>query len=533
MPYSFPHQLLKLRTEKQLSQAELATRLFVSRQAVSKWENGDAEPSIDKLILLAKVFNVSLDRLILGTNDFNQPVVKLNNIVKTFNSPVLNSLDLTIHNNERIALLGSNGAGKTTLVKIIEGALKPNKGTVKWYFSKNDSLNIMSQENILIPTLKVKEQIILTAAITKVGSKQRINYLLDQFKLSSQQNTIIAKLSGGQKRRLSLLLSVLRQSKLLILDEPTVGMDLKSIDYFWHFIEKVSGSILVITHDFNQIENSFPVFCSLKMAKSLKTSLLRKSTNIIRQSNNGIVNTIVRSFLMSIIAIQLKQVLRNRRFFLFTILLPGIWYVFMIQVASTSLPATGNFQLALLLLALLMGILGNSIVTFSKRICSNKDFYILQSHISHYSLWNYLFSQLITQVIINLFITIVIMILAIFLHTIEFNFITITSILLTNIIGIYLSVIGFAIGLSFDAPTVDAAGTPILFIIATFIIPWKHLLPANSFINFFTNVQKLFPTYYLYAGLDHLSVSHLGLLFVTAIITLLPWLSFIYRKLIN
>ena len=264
MSYSFPHQLLKLRTEKQLSQAELATRLFVSRQAVSKWEYGDAEPSIDKLILLAKVFKVSLDRLILGTNDFNQPLVKLNNIVKTFNSPVLNSLDLTIHNNERIALLGSNGAGKTTLVKIIEGALKPNEGTVKWYFNKNDSLNIMSQENILIPTLKVKEQIILTAAITKVDSKQRINYLLDQFKLSSQQNTIIAKLSGGQKRRLSLLLSVLRQSKLLILDEPTVGMDLESIDYFWHFIEKVSGSILVITHDFNQIDKFFSRVLLLK-----------------------------------------------------------------------------------------------------------------------------------------------------------------------------------------------------------------------------------------------------------------------------
>ena len=264
MSYSFPHQLLKLRTEKQLSQAELAKRLFVSRQAVSKWENGDAEPSIDKLILLAKVFKVSLDRLILGTNDFNQPLVKLNNIVKTFNTPVLNNLDLTIHNNERIALLGSNGAGKTTLVKIIEGALKPNEGTIKWYFNKNNSLNIMSQENVLIPTLKVKEQIILTAAITKVDSKQRINYLLDQFKLSSQQNTIVAKLSGGQKRRLSLLLSVLRQSKLLILDEPTVGMDLESIDYFWHFIEKVSGSILVITHDFNQIDKFFSRVLLLK-----------------------------------------------------------------------------------------------------------------------------------------------------------------------------------------------------------------------------------------------------------------------------
>lgn len=264
MPYSFPHQLLKLRTEKHLSQAELATRLFVSRQAVSKWENGDAEPSIDKLILLAKVFNVSLDRLILGTNDFNQPLLILNNIVKAFNAPVLNNLDLTIYNNERIALLGSNGAGKTTLVKIIEGALKPNEGTVKWYFNKKNSLNIMSQENVLIPTLKVKEQVILTAVITKVDSKQRINYLLDQFKLSSQQNTFIAKLSGGQKRRLSLLLSVLRQSKLLILDEPTVGMDLESIDYFWHFIEKVSGSILVITHDFNQIDKFFSRVLLLK-----------------------------------------------------------------------------------------------------------------------------------------------------------------------------------------------------------------------------------------------------------------------------
>lgn len=65
------------------------------------------------------------------------------------------------------------------------------------------------------------------------------------------------------------MLSVLRQSKLLILDEPTVGMDLESIDYFWHFIEnhfieKVSGSILVITHDFNQIDKFFSRVLLLK-----------------------------------------------------------------------------------------------------------------------------------------------------------------------------------------------------------------------------------------------------------------------------
>lgn len=85
----FPQQLLKLRTEKQLSQTELARRLYVSRQAVSKWENGDADPSIDKLILLAKIFKVSLDHLILGIPDHNNLILQLNHIAMTFNTPVL------------------------------------------------------------------------------------------------------------------------------------------------------------------------------------------------------------------------------------------------------------------------------------------------------------------------------------------------------------------------------------------------------------------------------------------------------------
>ena len=64
MPYSFPHQLLKLRTEKQLSQAELATRLFVSRQAVSKWENGTSDPSTSNLLALTRLYGVSAEELL-------------------------------------------------------------------------------------------------------------------------------------------------------------------------------------------------------------------------------------------------------------------------------------------------------------------------------------------------------------------------------------------------------------------------------------------------------------------------------------
>ncbi|MBB1123049.1 XRE family transcriptional regulator [Limosilactobacillus albertensis] len=260
----FPQQLLKLRTEKQLSQTELARRLYVSRQAVSKWENGDADPSIDKLILLAKIFKVSLDHLILGIPDHNNLILQLNHIAMTFNTPVLKDINLSIFNNERIALLGSNGAGKTTLVKIIEGALTPTNGTVEWQINKKDFLNIMPQNDLLIPALKVKEQITLAAQISKVNNSERINRLLEQFNLKSQQNTLVAKLSGGQKRRLSLIVSTLRQSKLLILDEPTVGMDLESIDYFWQFIDQVTGSIMVITHDFNQIDKFFSRVLLLK-----------------------------------------------------------------------------------------------------------------------------------------------------------------------------------------------------------------------------------------------------------------------------
>lgn len=260
----FPQQLLKLRTEKQLSQTELARRLYVSRQAVSKWENGDADPSIDKLILLAKIFKVSLDHLILGIPDHNNLILQLNHIAMTFNTPVLKDINLSIFNNERIALLGSNGAGKTTLVKIIEGALTPTNGTVEWQINKKDFLNIMPQNDLLIPALKVKEQITLAAQISKVNNSERINRLLEHFNLKSQQNTFVAKLSGGQKRRLSLIISTLRQSKLLILDEPTVGMDLESIDYFWQFIDQVTGSIMVITHDFNQIDKFFSRVLLLK-----------------------------------------------------------------------------------------------------------------------------------------------------------------------------------------------------------------------------------------------------------------------------
>lgn len=132
MHNAFAHQLLKLRTEQQLSQTDIANLLFVSRQAVSKWENGDTEPNLDNLIALARILNVSLENLITGSSNPNSLLLTLSHVSKSFSKPVLKDVNLTVHSNERIALLGANGAGKTTLIQIIIGLINPDKGTVKF-----------------------------------------------------------------------------------------------------------------------------------------------------------------------------------------------------------------------------------------------------------------------------------------------------------------------------------------------------------------------------------------------------------------
>ena len=116
MHNAFAHQLLKLRTEQQLSQTDIANLLFVSRQAVSKWENGDTEPNLDNLIALARILNVSLENLITGSSNPNSLLLTLSHVSKSFSKPVLKDVNLTVHSHERIALLGANGAGKTTCI---------------------------------------------------------------------------------------------------------------------------------------------------------------------------------------------------------------------------------------------------------------------------------------------------------------------------------------------------------------------------------------------------------------------------------
>ena len=230
--------------------------------------------------------------------------------------------------------------------------------------------------------------------------------------------------------------------------------------------------------------------------------------------------------------IQLKQVARNRRFLFFTILFPALWYLMMAKLLNFP-RASANYQLVLLVLAILIGILGNSIVTFSKRISSNRHFYFLQARTSQYSIWNYMGTQLSVQLILNLTITVILIILACLLQTIHFNRVAWLSFVLANMFGVYLSVIGFTFGTSFERTAIDAGSTPLMFLLATFIVPWKVFLPANTMVDFMTAIQEIFPSYYAYQMVqqDGQLWKNIGMFATSFVITLLPFFIAIAAKL--
>ena len=103
----FKSQLNMLRQQSSLSQEGLAQKMYVSRQSVSKWENGDAEPDIDKLIALSEILSVDLDFLLAGKQTATDLILELHQISKSFEKPVLQGINLSIYGRDRIALLGA------------------------------------------------------------------------------------------------------------------------------------------------------------------------------------------------------------------------------------------------------------------------------------------------------------------------------------------------------------------------------------------------------------------------------------------
>ena len=189
---------------------------------------------------------------------------KVIEIKKSFkNKEVLKGVSFTVEEGDKVALLGNNGAGKSTLLKIIAGQLQANAGRIETILDFQTEIGMMPQGDILIDDLKVGDLVLLKCYMNQLEDID-IDALLKMVELEEFKNQYVLGLSGGQKRRLSLLLTILNEPRLIFLDEPTTGMDLESVDNFWHLLEEQKFTSVVVTHDFNQIDHFFTKVLILK-----------------------------------------------------------------------------------------------------------------------------------------------------------------------------------------------------------------------------------------------------------------------------
>ncbi|XP_022745140.1 ABC transporter A family member 1-like isoform X3 [Durio zibethinus] len=179
----------------------------------------------------------------------------------------VNSLQLTLYENQILALLGHNGAGKSTTISMLVGLLPPTSGDALVFGKSiltdmNDirkELGVCPQHDILFPELTVREHLEMFAILKGMkedGLESAVTEMVDEVGLADKLNTFVRALSGGMKRKLSLGIALIGNSKVVILDEPTSGMDPYSMRLTWQLIKKIKKGriILLTTHSMDEAD---------------------------------------------------------------------------------------------------------------------------------------------------------------------------------------------------------------------------------------------------------------------------------------
>jgi ABC-2 type transport system ATP-binding protein len=196
-----------------------------------------------------------------------KPVIHVCNVSKRFGSQnVLTDISLTVRTNEIYGLLGPSGAGKTTLVKMIAGIETPSAGEITVSGTRMPSLSamnrigFMAQSDALYSELSGKENLEFFASIYGLSGKkkkERIEHTSALVNLTRYIKKPVHQYSGGMKRRLSLAAALLHEPEILILDEPTVGIDPVLRQSIWKELYELSANgttILVTTHVMDEAE---------------------------------------------------------------------------------------------------------------------------------------------------------------------------------------------------------------------------------------------------------------------------------------
>jgi len=194
-------------------------------------------------------------------------VIEVKNVWKSFKTvQAVKGINLNIPRGQFTALLGPNGAGKTTLVEMIEGIQKPDSGDITimgkhWKGNEDDLHHIIGlslQETRFIDKLRVTETLQLFASFFNLD-RERVSEIINIVGLQEKKRSYVVNLSGGQRQRLAIGIALINTPAILLLDEPTTGLDPNARREIWDILHRLKNesatSMILTTHYMEEAEN--------------------------------------------------------------------------------------------------------------------------------------------------------------------------------------------------------------------------------------------------------------------------------------
>ena len=235
------------------------------------------------------------------------PAISFKSVSKSYpnakhqNSPVvraLNDVSFDIQPGEFFGLLGPNGAGKTSLISILAGLSRASSGTVTVhgsdvaldYANARRKLGIVPQELVFDPFFTVREALRIQSGYFSIKNNDAwIDELLDSLGLADKANANMRQLSGGMKRRVLVAQALVHKPQVIVLDEPTAGVDVELRQTLWQFIAKLNkqgSTVLLTTHYLEEAE----ALCSrIAMLKQGRVVALAQTSDLLKAASSNVL----------------------------------------------------------------------------------------------------------------------------------------------------------------------------------------------------------------------------------------------------
>jgi ABC-2 type transport system ATP-binding protein len=222
------------------------------------------------------------------------PAIQITQVKKHFGTlQALKGIDLSIAQGEFFALLGPNGAGKSTLINLMAGLLRPTSGNITVmghdvvtdYRMARQSLGVVPQELVFDPFFNVREMLRFQAGYFGRGKENDawVDEVIEALGLTDKAQTNMRRLSGGMKRRALIAQALAHKPPVIVLDEPTAGVDVELRQTMWAFIKRLNQeghTIILTTHYLEEAE----LLCSrVAMMKAGEIVALDSTANLLKR----------------------------------------------------------------------------------------------------------------------------------------------------------------------------------------------------------------------------------------------------------